>query len=348
MDSAQPFRRSAATRARAGRRRGTAGAEQVAVIVAVALAAASAVGALGDGMSQAIAESAAGRARSEEREGADAAPAARRAEETPAARRADAAPAAQAGVVDAVRSLARSAGSHVAHAPGATTKRLFPNTRVVVEAGINGGAWPSFGTGIGFVRENDLRVGRNGVYGSASAGWLVGGVRKFKSHRPELSSARGAVSKEVGLFAFGDPVRGLKTHLELPVPLAAWMPLGLVPGLGAAEHAGRPGVLFSLQLPVVLLPWVGDGFAKLIHGVFPGAESGGALTRLANVTTLRVAVNVGIYHPRLARYARAVNAGARRLDPHIRRFTDAVGRVREAVTTRLWLAREVLRSLRAK
>lgn len=257
---------------------------------------------------------------------------------------------AQAGVVRWVRILAQRADALrrssraattaslvtdadvLAHAR--TTKRFFPNTRIVLEAGVNGGAWPSFGTSVGFVRENDLAVGRNGVYGTASAGWLIGGMKKFRSHRPELSSPRGSVSKDIGLFSFGDPVRGLKTQLELPVPLAAWIPFGLVPGIGAAEHAGRPGMLLSLQVPVVLLPFVGDKFASVLHSVLPGADSGGTLTRLANVTSLRVAVNVGIYHPRLARYANFVNAGARYLAPHIRRATDAVGRVKDVVVSK--------------
>ncbi|MCA9600515.1 MAG: hypothetical protein KC417_00745, partial [Myxococcales bacterium] len=207
---------------------------------------------------------------------------------------------------------------------------------------VNAGVMPSVGTGIGFVRENDRAIGRNGLYAQMATGWTVGATKKFKSYRPELNQARGAMTKEFGLFSFDDPVKGINTMLELPVPLATWVPGGIIPGLGVAEHAGRPGVILSVQMPFTILPVVGPHVANFLNHAIPdGLPASSVLKRFAAVGSLRLGVVTTVYNPHLSGVVTRVNALARWFDPRLQRFVGALKGARKWVfsSPKVWRAR---------
>lgn len=200
-------------------------------------------------------------------------------------------------------------------------KRLFPNTRLVAEVDLNTGVVPGLNMGVGFVRENNPAIGKNGVYGMFAASWLVGAVKKYKSPRPELNQAKGVFTKELGMFTFGDTIYGTKTYMEVPVPLATWMPAGIIPGVGAAEHMGRPGLLVQIQIPFTFVPIVGETIARTIHHIIPESMPfGKRLRKLASVAAMRVGIIVAVYNPHLEGIVRVANSAARWLDPKLKQL----------------------------
>jgi Flp pilus assembly pilin Flp len=200
-------------------------------------------------------------------------------------------------------------------------KRLFPNTRFVAELDLNTGVVPGLNMGVGFVRENNPAIGKNGVYGMFAGSWLVGAVKKYKSPRPELNQGKGVFTKELGMFTFGDTIYGTKTYMEVPVPLATWTPAGIIPGIGAAEHMGRPGMLVQIQIPFTFVPIVGETIARAINAIIPEAMPfGKQLRKLVSVTAMRVGIIVAVYNPRLQGVVKVANSAARWLDPKLHRL----------------------------